>query len=426
MTTDKNGALYETLTKSISQYGSILAHLIIPIIATLFFIQGFRTYVPGIYAALFHVVFQDPGWIGSLMALLTLIIFFIPLFTNKLCKRFGQKKIYLLSIISMAFLRLIIATHPSSLVETILAGLLIACYGIYISIFLKGLVQNQMGIDIKAKISIFSIAFIGAFLIDMMLRTIGFSSDITLITIHLNPEMWYTLQYLWLVVQIPLSLLLIWFAFRSKSAVFPEEKVKEAEDLRNEPWVLNAGGLGMFFFLMFNLFLYPSAIAEYTNTDYTIINPIMIGGITLILIYLLFGKEKIIYNIKINTCFNLILLLALAAFLFLGTTWSYPIAIFMALSMTIMFLNVHLLVTNMSTTRKKGVQIKQFSKLISYGLLFLILMTFLHDFTTDYAFIISAFQGLGPLLLFIAGCILAFTTILAHYQFNKFEKGRSS
>ncbi|NVM31961.1 MAG: hypothetical protein HWN65_24185, partial [Candidatus Helarchaeota archaeon] len=323
-------------------------------------------------------------------------------------------------------LRLIIATHPSSLVETILAGLLIACYGIYISIFLKGLVQNQMGIDIKAKISIFSIAFIGAFLIDMMLRTIGFSSDITLITIHLNPEMWYTLQYLWLVVQIPLSLLLIWFAFRSKSAVFPEEKVKEAEDLRNEPWVLNAGGLGMFFFLMFNLFLYPSAIAEYTNTDYTIINPIMIGGITLILIYLLFGKEKIIYNIKINTCFNLILLLALAAFLFLGTTWSYPIAIFMALSMTIMFLNVHLLVTNMSTTRKKGVQIKQFSKLISYGLLFLILMTFLHDFTTDYAFIISAFQGLGPLLLFIAGCILAFTTILAHYQFNKFEKGRSS
>jgi MFS family permease len=368
---------------------------------------------------MFHVVFGDPGWIGSMLILLTLLFFFIPLFTNVLCKKFGHKKVYLIAIIIIALVRLIIAFHLHAAIETVLAGIIIAFYGIFISIFLRRLVQNELNIDLKAKVSIFSLLFIGAFLVDSIFRTVGSSLDISLTTPHLNPELWSSLQYLWLIVQIPLSALLIWFALRSSTVIIPQEQVTEAKELRNGPWILNALGLGMFFFLIFNVFLYPNAIAQYTNTAYAVINPVLTASFILILLYFLFAKTSFIYNIKINLCFNLILLLALASFLFLPTA-SYLTAILMALSVAIMFLDMHLLIVNMSTTRKPG---SQFSKLITYGLLFLILMTFAHDFSTDHAFTIAAFQGLGPLILFIGGCLLTTMTLLAHIQLNQFEKG---
>jgi len=419
----KKKNLFEVLQLSLKTRSDLIAYLVVPLMATLFFIEAFRTYVPGLYIAMFHVVFQDPGWTGSLLILLTLILFSVPLFTNLLCKKFGQMKIYLVSLFIIALARLVIAFHLSSLLETILAGLIIAFYGIFFTLFLKRLVENDLKADLKAKVSIFSIVFIGAFLLDSVVRTIGFSLDISLVTAHLNPELWSSLQYLWLIVQIPLSVLLVLFAVRTRTLITPQEE-KVAEDLQNEPWILNAVGLGMFFFLIFNVFLYPNAIAEYTNTSSAVINPILTGAITLILMYLLFAKT--LYNIRINLCFNLILLLAIAAFLFLGTASAYPIAILMALSVAIIFLNAHLLIMNMSTTRKPGIQINQLSNLITYGLLFLIIMSFLHDFSTDHAFTISAFQGMGPLILFIGGCLLVLMTMLAHLQLNKFEARRSA
>ncbi|HUX99008.1 MAG TPA: hypothetical protein VMV49_05605 [Candidatus Deferrimicrobium sp.] len=416
--------LFDTIeTSSLKNKSELYAYLIVPILVTLIFIEAFRAFVPGIYAAMYHVVFQDPGWIGSLMTLLTLILLFIPLFTSRLSKHFGQKKIYLISIIGIAIMRLLMAFHLSSLLQTVLAGLIIAFYGFFISIFLKRLIQNDLGMDLKAKISIFSISIIAAFLIDMVLRTIGFSSDISLISIHLTPETWYILQYIWLIAQVPLSLLLIWFTIRTTTVTFPDISAEKIEDKRNEPWILNATGFGMFLFLMFNVFLYPNAIAEYTNTNYAIINPILMGALTLILIYLLFGRIKMLYNFKINICFNLILILALGGFLFLGTTWVYPIAILMTLAITIIFLDLHLLITNASITPKNGNQLKSLSKFFSYGSLLYIIMTIFHVFSTDYAFTITAFAGLGPLILFIGGCLLVLTTLLANLQLNKFKEG---
>jgi MFS family permease len=419
----KKKNLFEVLQLNLKTKSDLIAYLIVPLLATLFFIEAFRTYVPGLYIAMFHVVFQDPGWTGSLMILLTLILFFVPLFTNLLCNKFGQMKIYTFSLVILALARLVVAFHLSSLAETILAGVIIAFYGVFISIFLKRLVENDLKMDLKAKVSIFSLMFIGAFLLDSVVRTIGFSLDISLVTAHLDPALWTSLQYLWLVVQVPLSLLLVWFVIRTRTILIPQEQ-KVTEDLSNKPWVLNAVGLGMFLFLIFNVFLYPNAIAQYTNTSSAVINPILTGAIILILLYLLFAKT--LYNIKINLCFNLILLLALAAFLFLGKASPYPIAILMTLSVAIMFLNAHLLVVNMSTTCKPEIKINQLSNLITYGLLFLIIMTFLHDFSTDHAFTISAFQGMGPLILFIGGCLLVLMTLLAHLQLNKFQTGRAA
>ncbi len=399
-------------------------YFLVPILTTMFFIEAFRAFVPGIYAAMYHVVFADPGWIGSLFTLLTLALLFIPLFTNKLCKVFGKDKMYILSITVIAIARVLMALHISSILETILAGIIMSFYGIFATLFLKQLVQNELNLDLKAKLSFLSITFFIAFLIDMTLRTVGFSSDITLVSIHLSPELWTSLQYIWLVIQIPLSVVLIIFTLRTKSTIFPESP-KEIEEMRNGPWIINATGIGMVFFLLFNVLLYPNAIAEYTNTSYGIINPILIGGTTLLLIYILFGNPKLLYNLKINLCFNLILVLALAGFVFLGTTWNYPVAILTALSVALILLDFHLLITNASIPRISGNQIKSLSKFFTYGFLFFVIMTVFHVFSTDYAFTITAFKGLGPLILFIGGILLVSMTVLAQLQLNKFKEGGS-
>ncbi|MHA1276211.1 MAG: hypothetical protein ACTSQI_00875 [Candidatus Helarchaeota archaeon] len=424
-TKDEKSTLFDSFESSLTKT-SVLAYFLVGILTTLFFIEAFRAFVPGIYAALFHVVFQDPGWVGSLMTILALLLIFVPLFTNKLCKHFGQNKIYLLSIIVIAIARVLIACHLASLIETILAGLIIAFYGIFASIFLKRLVQNDLGMPLKAKVSIFTIVLIASFLLDMLIRSIGFSSDITLLPFHLNPDLWSTLQYLWLIVQIPLSLILIGVTLKTAPTIFPEPSTERPTELRNTPWILNALGLGMLLFLLFNVFLYTNSIAEYTGTSYLILNPILIGAVILVLLYLLFAPRTFIYQLRINICFNIILVLALAAFLFLGTTWSYPTAILTTLAVGIMFLNAHLLVTNASIMRKEGNQLKVLSKVFSYSFLFYVIMTVFHVFTTDYAFTIPAFAGLGPLFLFIGGLVLALTTILAHLQLNKFSGGDAS
>jgi MFS family permease len=281
MPTDKEkSTLFDTFESSFTQTGSTLAYFLVPILTTLFFIEAFRAFVPGIYAALFHVVFQDPGWIGSLMTILALLFIFVPLFTNKLCKHFGQNRIYLLSIVVIAVARVLIACHLGSLIDTILAGLIIAFYGIFASIFLKRLVKNDLGMELKAKVSIFTVAFIATFLLDMLIRSIGLSADITLLTPHINPEIWYTIQYIWLAVQVPLSIILIGVTLKTKSHVFPDDLSEEVDEQRNEPWVLNAAGLGMFLFLLFHVFLYANGIAEYTDTSYLILNPMLIAAVT--------------------------------------------------------------------------------------------------------------------------------------------------
>ncbi len=116
----KKKNLFEVLRLSLKTRSDLIAYLVVPLLATLFFIEAFRTYVPGLYISMFHVVFQDPGWTGSLMILLTLILFFVPLFTNLLCKKFGQMKISLVSLLIIALARLGIAFHLSSIMETIL------------------------------------------------------------------------------------------------------------------------------------------------------------------------------------------------------------------------------------------------------------------------------------------------------------------
>ena len=437
MSSNEDLTVNEIINREFSDKYKIFAFLIVPILMTLFFIQGFRAYVPGLYIAIFHVVFQDPGWIASLFALLTIIILILPAFTNAFCDHLGEQKTFMLSIIMICAARLTMAFHLFSIIETVLSALIISFFGVFITIFIKNLLKSGKITNNKTKISMVTTIIISGFLIDSALLTIGISSDISLVTIHIVPSFWFVTQYLWLVVQAPLSALIIYYSRTTHGIIFEDSKLEEKEQPvaeKNNLWPLISLGIGMFLFLAFNLFLYSSAIVEFTTTNfaqqvsYDIINPILIGSMTFALVYVLFNKQKIIFNKIVIIVLNAIITVAMVLFLFIAGRLPYScysIAILMTVSVAFMFINFHVLLTNISLKSTKYVKVKSISNIFTAGLLFYILFSFLYDFTTDHAFTISTFKSLGPLLMLTCGLIFVGVSIVAIIQIDKINGGGS-
>ena len=431
--TDENGSqvLINVIDSDYSEKNKGFSFLILPIIVTLFFIEGLRTYATGVYAAIFHVVFQDPGWIFSLIILFTIVLFALPAFTNALCDHFGEQKIYLISIGVIAISRLLMAFNLISTLETLLAAIIVGFFGIFLSIYMKNLIKNPLKISQKSKIGIISTFVIAAFLIDALIRTIGLSSDLSLITWPLLPNFWYVIQYLWLLIQIPLSILIIYFGHKTKDIIFEGIDIEEKEfpvAEKNNLWVVIAFGLSMFFFLGYNMFLYPGAIAEFatvnfaTKISYNVINPLFISAITFSLFYILFFKEKHIFKKELIIVYNAIFLVALVLFSFVAGIMPfscYIIAILMTVSIAFMFIDMHVLITNIALKNTKYTKLKSISNMIATSFLFYLLFVFLYDFTTDHAFTIAAFRGLGPIITLICGIGYSLITILAVIQLNK-------
>jgi hypothetical protein len=57
--------------------------------------------------------------------------------------------------------------------------------------------------------------------------------------------------------------------------------------------------------------------------------------------------------------------------------------------------------------------LKTISNGLTIGLAFMVLFSFLHAFTTEWAAIITAMKGLGPLIMILAGAVFSVSTIYA-------------
>jgi len=228
----------------------------------------------------------------------------------------------------------------------------------------------------------------------------------------------------------------IYFGLKTKDVIFEgidiQEKETSVADKKNF-WVIIALGLGMFLFLSFNMFLYPGAIVEFstvnfaTRISYDVINPIFICAITFSLLYIIFFEEKYLFKKELILIYNAIFLVALGLFLFVAGIMPfscYIIAILMTASLTFMFINLHVLITNIALKNTKYTKVKSISNMIATGFLFYILFVFLYDFTTDHAFTIAAFRGLGPIMTLICGIAFSLISILAVIQINKNNGGK--
>ena len=398
---------------------SLYALIFITIIISLFFIQALRSYLPGVYVAMFHVAFGHDIFENALI-LLTLIFFVLPALTNTICKKVETSRVMVYSIYIIATARLLIAFHLPNLWQTILSGLIITFYAFFLSTLLTAWTEEEDQIESNHKILIIVFCIFCAFLIDYLIRTIGLTEDISLLPPGLIADFWYVTQYIWLFVQIPLSISCIYFTrtyFPSFSNENSEEKPEIGEETKKYStlYSLIFIGIGAFLFLQFNLFLYPNMIAHYTGTNYYFNNVINIVSLIIAVFLILLVKRNILSNVKIIGILNGFMLFSLFLFLFLGTIpiLNYIVVILISISIIVIYLNFYLLFAQMLNINFKWEKLKTISNAIAISFVFYVIFLVLHIFTTDWAYIIEAFKGFGPFIIFLVSVIYSISTLIS-------------
>jgi len=385
------------------------------IVLSLFFIQAVRAYVPGVYVAMFHVVFGH-NIVENLFILLTMGFFAIPALTNTICKRVGIRRVLISAIYIIAISRLLIAFHLPNIWQTILSGVIVAVYGMFLSTFITLWVNNVSGetkIDNKVKFLAFSLLM--AFLLDYLIRTIGFSQDISLLPPGLTADIWYITQYLWLIVQIPLTFGCIYFTrlyfprFDSSTDLEDYDEIKRNSTVYSLIFI----GMGAFWFLLFNIFLYPNIIAHYTATNYYINNIISIVALLAAILIIIRIDTASFVNLTTSIIQNVIILVWLVMFLFLGSLLMYVAVIMIAFTVIIFYLNFFVLLSHMATISFKWEKVKTISNAFAIGMVFYIIFTVFHIFATDWAYVVSAFKGFGPIIVLLAAIVLSFSTFIS-------------
>ena len=379
----------------------------------LFFIQGLRAFLPGIYVSLTHVVFGEDTLINTII-LLAFAFFFLPALANTISKKIGINRLMIISIYAIVIVRLIMVFPIPSKIETISAGLIVTFYGFFISTFLTLWLKETNQIEVNHKILFFALSIFIAFLIDYGIRTIGLTSDISLIAPGLLID-WMISQYFWLIIQIPLTILCIYLTYkhfvRFSNDIKPE--IPENNKKYSTSYSLIFTGIGLFLFLQFNLFLYPNAIAQYTSTNYYFNNILNIVSIMGAIFLILFLKSEILSNISFSIFSNAFLILSFILFFFFSKDLIYLASIFISISLIVMYINLYQLIVRLVKITFKWEDLKTVSNGFTIGLLFMVLFTVLHIFTTEWATIGEFLKGLGPVVMMLGVIIFSGSTICA-------------
>ncbi|HDZ18273.1 MAG TPA: hypothetical protein ENH75_08285, partial [archaeon] len=358
----KSNFSFTELKKNIGSK-SLIAIITVNTLISLFFIQGLRGFFSAIRIALFHVVFGEDV-MANLLTLLGLIFLFLPGFTNTISKKIDKNRIMIFSIYAILIVRLLWAFHLTGNLEVVYSGLIIMFYGFYLSTFLTTWIEESGGIKANQKMIVAIFSFFSALLIDYLIRTIGFSQDISLISPGLIAD-WRITQYIWLVIQIPLTILCIYLTkihlprFSTKDNTSSQESGKENK--LGTQYSLIFSGIGMFLFLLFNLFLYPNAIGQFTDTNYFFNNIINIISVMIAIYIVLFVKIDVISNKTIIIILNGFMILSLGLFFIIGNLLMYIASILISISLIIMYLNVYLLFSRLSKISFKWEKVKTIS-----------------------------------------------------------------
>lgn len=389
---------------------SIQYILLLNCVLFLFFIQAIRNFIPPIYVAITHVVFGEDV-ITNLLMILNMFLILLPVLTLTIVKRTDKEILLKISAILISILRILISLQLSAAAMALFSGLLIAFYGIYLSTFLAIWVNGTDEVESSNKVIVFFLSVVGAFLIDYMIRTIGFTQDISLTTPALIAEYWYITQYLWLIIQIPLSLAVIFMTIKFFPSLSVEEYKSEKKDHHSSLISLIFSGIGMFLFLQFTIFLYPNAIAQHTGTDYSINTILNILAVSSLIPLFYLVDKKFWSNYVIIGILNAILILSYILFFAEANLPFYLTSILMSTSLIIMYIDFFLLIVGLVNTKTKWEPIKTYSNAITIGLLFYLIFTVLHILTTEWATTVAALKGMGPIVIIIAGIVLALTTL---------------
>jgi hypothetical protein len=251
-----NGFMFDGLS-----FREFLYRLVLPFVVTVFFLQGFRTFVGDVYIALFNILWEGTG---EYLPLLAFLVFAMPLVAVLL-----HRKVSLRMLVGGSAVGVAVCTVPLSLMvvyelELVLASLVIAGYSVFLPLYLYQQRQTPSGLGASWSAAFLTLSIILAFSYDLLFRTLGGTYDLSRTLLLLPVQLVFTVVIIGLVVGNRVQPL----PAASKAHNDVEMKSLGNSSGSMVPYVFMMAGLGFLLVLQHGLLLNPHNLLRWAYPVY--------------------------------------------------------------------------------------------------------------------------------------------------------------
>ncbi|MFW9831782.1 MAG: hypothetical protein ACFFD8_08405 [Candidatus Thorarchaeota archaeon] len=393
-----------------------LLQLIVPFLAILFFLQGFRTYVINIYISFFNILWEGTGYY---LPLLSLIAIGAPLFAIIAHKKISTRKMVSGSAFCTALFAIPISLQLSYEIELLFASLVVSFFAIFLTFHMLQRVQDTSKISVPAEAALLSTSFILAFTYDIFFRSLGITYD---------PSRLFTYFPFQLFLAIALFTIIVWYMRYPSNSNQPQEPSTEQIAQRSITsrltGILIIASFGFIFFIEHTVMINPHNILRWSNPEHFLLDLLLVFALVIIIMVIgviILTNSKIRIAVKLDkwpriVLGNLFTIIVLVLMFFLRNS------VFLVLLAQIFIL------VNLFTIIKYVIHPKfQWSAnnlcaAIFLAMLIFILWDFMYAFTFTYAYLGDIgvfFAGQAITILLLAAIILSITSSFAAYKIGR-------
>jgi hypothetical protein len=265
-----------------------LYRLVLPFLVTLFFLQGFRTFVVDVYIALFNILWEGTG---EYLPLLAFLVFAMPLVTVLFLRRGVPPRV----LVGGSAVGVAVFTVPLSLllpyeVELLLVSLVIAMYSVFLPLYLFQQRQAPSTRGSSDDAAFLALSMILAFSYDLLFRTVGTTYDLARTLLALPVQLVFAVTIIGLVV---------WNRVQPSFTTGITPNAAKPEGGGNSrssgvAGVFTVAGVGFFLFLQQGLLLNPHTLLRWAYPGYFLFD--MMVALVLTFLILVFAALILAQN----------------------------------------------------------------------------------------------------------------------------------
>jgi hypothetical protein len=269
-------------------FQDMLYRLVLPFVVTLFFLQGFRTFVVDVYIALFNILWEGTG---EYLPMLAFLVFAMPVVGVLFVRRGIPPHV----LVGGSAVGVAVCTVPLSLllpyeVELLLASLVIAMYSLFLPLYLFQRRQAPSTLGSSGDAALLTLSLIVAFSYDLLFRTVGATYDLARTLLALPVQLGFLVTVIGLVV---------WGRRLSPSSANVVQNAVETGGVgasrgSTVAVVFTMAGLGFLLFLQHGLLLNPHNLLRWAYPVYFLFEVTVVIMLTLLI--LVFAALVLAYN----------------------------------------------------------------------------------------------------------------------------------
>jgi hypothetical protein len=404
-------------------FREVLYRLVLPFVVTLFFLQGFRTFVVDVYIALFNILWEGTG---EYLPLLAFLVFAMPLVAVLFVRRGVPPYV----LVGGSAVGVAVCTVPLSLllpyeVELLLASLVIAMYSLFLPLYMFQRRQARSALGPSGDAALLTLSLIVAFSYDLLFRTVGTTYDLARTLLALPVQLGFLVTVIGLVV---------WERSRSPSSADNAHKTVETgvggvSRGSMVAVVFTMAGLGFLLFLQHGLLLNPHNLLRWAYPVYFLFDVTIVLLLTFLI--LVFAALMLAHN-RSRTSIqrvpwywlvvaNLVLIVFLA-FVFLSGGWLDVIGVIGC--QLVVILNLFFL---LSLVLHPTIRWSATTLLVAMFLALLVFLlwdvmfafTFAHAYLGDIG---AIFAGQGITVVVSAAILLGICSVYAGYKLRRLSE----